>query len=191
MGLEPFHAEPHVFPERHGLRRPYVLYAGRREPSKGTPLLCDYLNAFRQRTGTDLTLVLTGSGRVEPPPELRRHVFDAGLVPEEEKREAMAGALAFVHPSVYESLGIVLLESWMAGVPALVHAGSAVLTWQCRQSGGGLWFRDYPEFETELLLLLRDPALRRAMGEAGRRYVLREYGWEAVEQRLLDALARL
>ena len=39
----------------------------------------------------------------------------------------MAGALAFCHPSVNESFGIVLLESWLARTPALVHAGSDVL----------------------------------------------------------------
>jgi glycosyltransferase involved in cell wall biosynthesis len=188
-GLEAFEADPRAFAARRGLASPYVIYSGRREAGKGTPLLTGYLHAFRQRTGTDIRLVVTGSGPIEAPSEFQPYVMDVGYLPEKEKQEAMAGALAFVHPSVMESLGIVLLESFLARTPALVHARSEVLRWQCARSGGGLWFRSYPEFEEELRLLLRDPALRREMGARGRQYVLREYSWDRVEKRLLDALS--
>lgn len=188
MGLEPFTADPGAFAARHGLRAPYVMYAGRRETAKGTPLLCDYLHAFRGRTGRDVRLVCCGSGPIEAPPELVPAILDLGFVSEAEKHEAMAGAVAFVHPSVNESLGIVLLEAWLARVPALAHAGSAVLRWQCRRSGGGFWFRHYPDFEEELARLLDDPGLRRRLGEAGRTYVEREYAWPRVEERLFAAL---
>ncbi|MFH0954083.1 MAG: glycosyltransferase family 4 protein [Verrucomicrobiota bacterium] len=188
MGLDAFEADPKAFAARRGLTAPYVIYSGRREPLKGTPLLCDYLHAFRERTGIDLKLVFTGSGPIDAPPDLQPHVLDVGFVSEQEKHEAMAGAAAFIHPSVNESLGIVLLESWLARTPALAHAKSEVLRWQCRRSGAGLWFRYYPEFEEELLLVLNDRRLRQALGEAGRNYVLKEYSWPAVEKRLFTAL---
>lgn len=188
MGLDPFEADSTAFAVRHGLTQPYVLYAGRREPLKGTPLLLDYLRTFRERTGTDLRLVFTGSGPIEAPPELSPYILDVGFVSEQEKHEAMAGALAFIHPSINESFGIVLLEAWLARTPALVHANSAVLRWQCQRSGGGLWFRHYPDFEEELKRLLDQPDLRKRMGTAGRAYVEREYTWPAVEQRFFDAL---
>jgi glycosyltransferase involved in cell wall biosynthesis len=188
LGLVPFDADAGAFALRRGIGRPYVIYSGRREPLKGTPLLTAYLNAFRERTGRDVQIVFTGSGAIDAPDELRDHILDVGFVSEEEKREAMAGAVAFIHPSVNESLGIVLLESWLARTPALVHAKSAVLRDQCARSGGGLWFRHYPEFEEELLSLLDNPARRRALGESGRAYVLATYSWEAVERRLFAAL---
>ena len=100
----------------------------------------------------------------------------------------MAGAAVFCHPSINESLSIVLLESWLAGTPALVHARSPVLQWQCRQSGGGLWFRTYPEFEEELALLIDQPELRKTLGQAGKAYVQSAYAWPAVAQRLFAAL---
>ena len=103
----------------------------------------------------------------------------------------MAGALAFCHPSVNESFGIVLLESWLAGTPGLVHARSEVLKYQCQKSGGGLWFKSYPEFEEELLLLLDNPALREKMGAAGRKYVQETYSWEKVGQRFFEGLDSL
>ena len=135
-------------------------------------------------------LVFTGSGPIEAPAEMADHILDVGFVTEKEKHEAMTGAVAFCHPSTNESLGIVLLESWLAGTPAVVHAGSDVLRFQCRHSGGGLWFRDYAEFEEELLLLLGDPALCRTLAASGRRYVLETYAWNKVEQRLFEAVDR-
>ena len=188
IGLDDFTSDPRAFAERRGIEAPYVVYCGRREPLKGTPLLVDYIAAFRARTGVDVKLVLTGSGPVDLPPDLAPHVIDAGFVSEAEKHDAMAGAVTFCHPSVNESLSIVLLESWLARTPALVHAGSAVMQHQCRRSNGGLWFRTYPEFEEALQLLLRNPGLRERMGKMGRDYVLTEYSWERIRSRLLAAL---
>jgi glycosyltransferase involved in cell wall biosynthesis len=189
MGIDPFECDANAVAARHGLRVPYILYSGRREPLKGTPLLIAYFATYRARTGRDVRLVLTGSGEVEVPREVQPYVLDLGFVPERAKHDAMAGAVCFCHPSVNESLSIVLLESWLAGRPALVHARSAVMQDQCRRSGAGLWFQTYPEFEEELTLLLGDAGLSRAMGAAGRSFVRREYAWEAITARLFDALA--
>jgi len=115
-------------------------------------------------------------------------VIDVGFVSETEKFEAMAGAVAFCHPSVNESLGIVLLEAWLAGTPGLVHAHGEVLRYQCESSNGGLWFQIYPEFEEAVLMLINQPERRRALGAAGRAYVLSEYAWDAVEQRMLESM---
>jgi len=190
IGLTSFDTNQTAFAEERDVRTPYVIYSGRREPLKGTPLLIDYMTTFRARTRRDVKLVLTGSGPVDIPSELSPHVIDLGFIPEKEKREAMAGAVAFCHPSVNESLGIVILEAWLARTPALVHGKSDVLRYQCKTSNGGLWFHTYPEFEESLLLLLDQEETRRALGNAGRDYVLGDYSWEVVEPRLLEALEK-
>jgi glycosyltransferase involved in cell wall biosynthesis len=190
MGIEAFTANPDRFRQRHGLTAPYVIYSGRREPMKGTPLLLDYLDIFRERTGKDIKLVLTGSGPYDPPTRLAPHILDLGFVTEQEKHDAMAGAAAFCHPSTNESFSIVILESWLAGTPVLVHAAGEVMPFHCRKSNGGLWFRNYPEFEEQLSLLLDYPELRTAMGVAGQRYVQDEYAWKTVETRLMKALLK-
>ena len=191
MGLTPFEADGKSFISRHGITAPYVMYSGRREGGKGTPILTAYLQAFRQRTGRDIRLVCTGSGPIDAPPELWPFITDLGFVSDQEKHDAMAGAEVFIHPSTFESLGIVLLESFLAGTPALVHAGSEVLQWQCRKSRAGLWFRNYPEFEEALQILLRDEELRDAMGRFGREYVISQYAWPVVEARFQKALDTL
>ena len=188
MGLDAFEADPNAFAARHGIRDPYVLYCGRREAGKNTPLLLDYLDAYLQRRERPLHLVLTGGGDYDAPERLRPRILDFGFVSEQEKREAMAGAQVFIHPSTNESFGIVLLEAWLAGVPALVHARSAVLSWQCRQANAGLWFSYYPEFEAMLDLLLDTPTLRQTLGQNGRRFVESTYSRGAIAQRLFSLL---
>ncbi len=188
MGIEPFDVAKDAFAKRTGITAQYVLYSGRREPLKGTPTLVDYVGCFRERTGRDIKLVMTGSGHVDIPESLRDHFIDLGFVSEQEKREAMAGAVAFIHPSVNESLSIVILEAWLARTPALVHARGEVLRWQCESSNGGLWFSRYPEFEEELLFYLDNPDKAAIMAEQGRAYTIGKYAPEAVRKRFDKAL---
>ncbi len=189
MGLDDFpDPDRGAFTQQHKITGPYLIFSGRREAGKGIPLLMDYLTLFRRRTRLDVKLVLTGTGPVEPPAELAPHILDTGFVSEQEKHEAMAGAVAFCHPSVNESFGIVILESWLARTPVLVHGRCDVTSYHCRKSKGGLWFTIYPEFEETLGLLLRNQELCLAMGESGRNYVLREYAWSVIEAKLFTAL---
>ncbi len=187
-GIEPFDASSDSFLRKYEITKPYILYSGRKEMLKGTPLLIDYFKTFHERSATDIQLVLTGSGEIDIPSGLTGHIHDLGFVSEEDKRAAMAAAVAFCHPSVNESLGIVLLEAWMVRTPALVHASSPVLVDQCRSSGAGLWFSFYPEFEEELKLLVENREFNRKLGELGRKYVLDEYSWKKVGDRLKSAL---
>ena len=188
MGIPSFDVPPDAFARRRGLSVPYLMYSGRREGGKGTPLLMDYFALFRKHIDRPLKLLLSGSGEVNPPASVKDDVIDLGFLSEDEKREAMAGAVAFCHPSVNESFSIVQLEAFMARTPALVHGMCEVTTFHCRMARAGLWFRTYPEFEEGLLRLLDQPGLRQALGGAGRRYVLERYTCEAVTRKLLDAL---
>lgn len=188
MGMNSFAADEKAFAGKRNIRSPYIIFSGRREGGKGTPLLVDYFALFRKRTGLDLKLVFTGSGPIDAPPEAAEHILDVGFVPEQEKHEAMAGAVAFCHPSVNESFGIVLMEAWLARTPALVHARCAVNRYHCKKSNGGLWFATYPEFEETLALLVNKRSLRDRMGAAGREYVLREYDWKNIENKFCSAL---
>ncbi len=188
MAIDPVTSDGEGFRTQRGLTKPYVLYCGRREEGKNTHLLFEYLNTYLERRADTVSVVLAGSGDLQPPETLRPHILDLGFVTEQEKHDAMAGASVFIHPSTNESFGIVLLEAWLAGTPAMVHDRGEVLRWQCESSGGGLWFRYYPEFEAMLDLLLETPELAGKMGEQGRQYVLDHYNRQAISDRLLSAL---
>jgi glycosyltransferase involved in cell wall biosynthesis len=134
--------------------------------------------------------VLLGRGPLEIPRGEPAFVA-AGALDEQGKMDACAGALLLCQPSVNESFSRVIMESWLNEVPVLVHAGCAVTVGHCRRSGGGLWFREYPEFAAAADLLAGDPALRRRLGAAGRRYVLAECSWDTVCARIAQAVADL
>src|SRR6185503_17688846 len=97
-------------------------------------------------------------------------VLDLGDVSVQERQDAYAAADVFVHHSVHESFSIVLMEAWLQGTPALVHADCAVTGQAAKASGGGLTFRDFGEFAAALDMLLADAELRRAIGRRGREF---------------------
>jgi glycosyltransferase involved in cell wall biosynthesis len=182
--------DPAAFRRRHGLEGPILLYLGRKEAGKNVPLLIQYALRFRATHRADLILVLAGEGPVAAPPDIPG-VRDLGYLEPAEKAAAYAAATVVCQPSLNESFSIVLMESWLAGTPVLVHARCPVTTDHVRRAGGGLAFDDYYEFAEALDLLLEDGARRRRMGTQGRAYVEAEYAWPAVTARLRETLERL
>ena len=192
FALPDFPSDPAAGRRLAGTDAPYIIYCGRRDPMKGTPPVIDYWAAWRAcHPDVDLKLVLTGIGDIEVPANCRAHLIDLGDVADARQRhDLMAGAVAFCHASVNESLSIVLLESWLARRPVLVHANGVVLRAQTKRANGGLWFRDFVDFNECLEVLLRDPALADALGASGRAFTLAEYSPDAVRRRFLETLAR-
>jgi glycosyltransferase involved in cell wall biosynthesis len=156
--------------------------------SKNIPLLLSYLREYWARRGTPIKLIRTGRDPLDLAPALGEIVLDLGDVPVQERHDAYAAADLFVHPSVHESFSIVLMEAWLQGTPALVHAGCAVTRQFAEASGGGLTFRDFGEFAAVLDLLLPDADLRRELGRRGRAFVLETCRWEDVARRSVEAL---
>ncbi len=188
MGVEP--AEPGdlaAFRARHGLRGPYALYAGRIDAGKGCAVMLDHHERYRREKRGAAELVLIG--RLAMPEPRQEGVRHLGFLPEEEKATAMAGAVAVVCPSPYESLSIVLLEGLALGTPGLVNAGSAVLKDHCLRSNAGLFYESGDEYAEALDLLVREEEVRAALGANGRRYVDAEYRWSVVLDRWRGLLA--
>lgn len=177
------------FRARHGLGD-YLLYVGRKEAGKNLPLLLDFFAQYRKRVASDLKLVLLGKGPITAPADLRNAVLDLGFVPEQEKWDAYAGALALCQPSVHESFSLVMMEAWLAGTPSLVHGRCAVTREYCAESNGGLYFVDKAEFAAAIDLLVQQPAVGAALGRQGREYVRRHFTWDVVIARYLDSLRR-
>lgn len=189
MGFDtPTGAADATFATRHGLDR-YVVYMGRLEEGKRVHIAAQYVADFARRYDDRLRLVVVGRGSWQPSEEVAPYVTRVGFLPEDEKRAALAGAVALVNPSELESLSIVLLEGWLEGTPAIVAAGSEVMRDHCTTSRGGFTFTSQAEFDRALSQLLGDGSLRAEMGARGRDYVHAEYAWTPVLGRLERALA--
>ncbi|MBN1515350.1 glycosyltransferase [Candidatus Sumerlaeota bacterium] len=176
------------FRHRHGLNRPYILYAGRLDPSKNADqLLRDYL-ALKEHWPEGPDLVLIGRGELALP--VRPDIKALGYIDEQDKRAAMTDALCLALPSIQESLSIVLLESWLAGRPALVHRDCAAALGQTRRAQGGLCYRGAGEFRAAVRQLTENPAEAIQLGKQGQRYVLHYYHWPEILQKLFHNLFR-
>lgn len=174
------------FRERHGVPGPYLLYAGRVDAGKGCLDMVAHYARFRAETGQETPLLLIGTlSMPEPDTPGVRYL---GYLDEAEKAAAVAGASVVLCPSPYESFSISLLEGFACGVPGLVNARSEVLKDHCRRAGGGLYYADGDEFVECLDTLLRDDALRQAMGDGGRRYVAQNYRWDVVLSRYRELI---
>jgi len=162
---------------KYRILSPYLLYAGRIEPGKGCAELFDNITRYSARR-PDLNLVLIGN-RLMPLPAHRR-VHYLGFVSAEEKNEAMARAVATVHPSHFESLCMAALESMAVQTPILVQAAAEPLKQHCLSGRSGLFYSRYEEFAGALDVLLGDANLRAVLGRNGLAYVEKNYTWPQI-----------
>jgi len=166
---------------------PVVLYLSRLEPWKGADEL---LEAFArvQAVVPNAVLVMAGSDGCEAEarwrPRLGRVVF-TGVVSGQEKEDLLQRADLFALPSKGEGLSMAVLE-------ALAHGTAVMLSPECNfreaeRAGAGVTVARDPELmAASMESLLADPARLRAMGEAGRALMRRDYSWDVVTDRLVE-----
>ncbi|MDQ6625688.1 MAG: glycosyltransferase family 4 protein, partial [Verrucomicrobiota bacterium] len=149
VGIDPpAKFDPAGFRERYGLQRPFLLYVGRIDESKGCRWLIENFIRARDSGTASHQLVLAGTEVMAIP--FHDDVIHIGFVDEQQKWDAMAACDWLVMPSPHESLSMVLLEAWTAGRPVIVTAEAEVLVGQCRRTNAGLWYSSWQEFKTML-----------------------------------------
>ncbi|HEX5123893.1 MAG TPA: glycosyltransferase family 4 protein [Rhodanobacteraceae bacterium] len=168
---------------------PYLLYCGRIDALKGVDQLLAWFALYRAaRPDSDLRLVLTGKDTLG----LRKmpNVEFLGFVSEEKKLALMAGALAFVQPSRYESFSIVALEAMAQGTPIVVNGRCDALAEHVIASGCGSAYRDRGEFDIAIdALTAMTPDVRAENARRARAYVANRYTRAQVRKRLADEIA--
>ena len=170
-----------TFRQKYGISGDFVLYVGRIDGSKGCYELFDYFKMYREKADTDRLKLVLGGPKFIPIPT-SPDVLWLGL-PQEDKFSAMKEAAVMIHPSLYESLSIVTLETMSVGTPVLVNGKCEVLKGHTLRSNGGLYYTNYEEFEACLSLLLSDQELRNRLGANAKKYVQENYDWRIVEKR--------
>lgn len=120
--------------ERLGLPKKYLLFVSRWESYKGLPAL---LAAHEQLTKThpELGLVICGKPDKQNPQvtELVRqkqsanpNIVTPGFVSDEDLAAIYSAAAVYVHPSMYEGFGIMILEAMASGVPVVTSNTSSL-----------------------------------------------------------------
>jgi len=167
---------------------PYLLCIGRVDDQKGTGMLWRWFRAYKQRHPGPLRLAFVG--QVVNAPDPAPDIVVTGLVDDEAKWALLRGARALVAPSPHESFSLTVIEALTAGVPVLVNATCGATREHCEQSGAGLWFGDFAEFEAGVDYLTSDGVPRQTMRHNGRAYVEANFTWPAILDRYCGFLER-
>lgn len=185
-------ANADAFRKAYRIQKPFLLYAGRKDAGKNVHTLLRYFAEYKQRHGDiDLQLVLIGGGSIEIPASVRDDVYDLGFVSRQDKYDAMAAAELLCQPSHNESFSLVIMESWLCGRPVLVHSQCAVTRDFARRANGGLYFRNYFEFEGCVQYILTHPEQARTMGQNGGTFVRENFDWDVIVEKYRAFFAKL
>ena len=130
--------------------------------------------------GANLDLVLIGGGSIDIPEAIKDRVWDLGFVPIEDKYDAYGAATLLCQPSHNESFSIVIMESWIEGTPVLVSAKCDVTKDFCIQSNGGLYFKNYYEFEACVNFFIKNTHIAARLGKQGKGFVEKNLSWDVV-----------
>ena len=189
------------------LTRPYVAFVGRITRQKGVPHLLRAGLAFDK----NLQIVLLAGAADTPELKAETDGLIADLkaerdgvfvvsemLPRDEVRQVLTGALAFLCPSVYEPLGIVNLEAMacetavvasdVGGIPEVVQDGETGLLVHYDADDAAGFERDIAEGVNRLA---GDPDLAARFGRAGRERAVTSFAWDAIAQQTVDLYASL
>ena len=189
--------------ERYGvdLARPYVIFVGRITRQKGVPVL---LRAA-SRLIPEAQLVLL-AGAADTPEQLAEVtelvdglratrsgvIWIPEMLPKPEVIQLLTHATVFAIPSVYEPLGIVNLEAMACGTAVAGSRTGGIPEVVADGETGLLVPPDEPRPLADALnVLLRDPGRAQAMGQAGRKRAIAEFGWPAIAAQTAELYAEL
>ena len=119
---------------------------------------------------------------------MANRVVDLGFLSDSDRDDALAAAAAYVQPSRFESFSRTIMEAWLAGTLVIANGGSAVVRQHCERSGAGLVYDDVLELEECLAFVASDSDAAAAIARPGRDYVLANYQWPDVLDRIEKAL---
>lgn len=180
---------------RLGVEAPFALFPGMTYPHKNHLRLIDALAALRDR-GTVIPLVLSGRHHPVHHREVEKATAERGLldqvrsvgaVDQTELAALYAEARMLVFPSLFEGLGLPLLEAMQSGLP--IAAARASCLPEVVDDAAVLFDPYDPAAIAEAIeLLWHDDHLRSVLAERGRRRRL-AFSWETAAATFVAAYA--
>jgi glycosyltransferase involved in cell wall biosynthesis len=150
-----------------GLPETYYVYVGSRSRRKNLGLLAEAWAAAMPQLGPGVVLVLAGPGG---PGAAVPGTIDLGYVSLERLPELIAGAIAWVSPSLYEGSAVGALEAMAVGTPPIV-AGTGAVAHAVGTSGLILDPHDPAQWCRALVAMASSPELRQSLSAGGLRAV--------------------
>jgi glycosyltransferase involved in cell wall biosynthesis len=164
----------------NGVQREHFLYVGDGEPRKNVGTLLAAYELYRESTESPLSLVLAGSVTATLP-----GIIVAHRPTPERLAELYRGAVALVHPSLYEGFGLTALEAMAAGVP-VVAADAPGVSEVCGDAACYADPHSPGSFAAAMARVAEDAAFRADLAERGRRRAA-EFSWDRCARAHVDA----
>ena len=161
--------------KKFNIKGKYIIYVGRIDAAKGCKELLNYFKKFSKQNVDSLTLVLAGKNMIDVVENI--NIIYAGFVTDDEKEQLMKHAEALIIPSKYESLSLVVLESFACRVPVIANGECEVLKDHIVNSNGGWTYTNETEF-TEVLKKVLEGSENEKKGLNGYEYVTNNYSWQ-------------
>lgn len=189
-GIAPeyFDAQPNP-PKRS---KPYALYVGTIEPRKNLDTLLDAWKQLRPELRENFDLVIAGPqgwGSEKTLARVKAEAVYLGYVPEPDLPGLIAGAAAFVYPSLYEGFGFPVAQAMAAGVPVLTSNSSCL-----PEIAGDAALLADPKSASEIACglsrLLESESLRKGLAQKGRARA-DQFRWENCAARSLAFFRRI
>ncbi|MBE9128807.1 MULTISPECIES: hormogonium polysaccharide biosynthesis glycosyltransferase HpsP [unclassified Coleofasciculus] len=178
-------------------QRPLLLFMSRIDPKKGLNLLIPALERLLCE-GVDFHFVLAGANPQDPAYEnlireqiknspLSSNTAIAGFVDGNLKQTLLQEADLFVLPSYYENFGIAVAEAMVAATPVLIS--DQVHIWENVSDADAGWVCacEVDALTQCLQEALADNGEQKRRGSNARDYALRNYSWNAIAQRMIEA----
>ena len=183
--------DPERFRKMYQINNPFILYAGRKDKGKNVHTLVKYFSEYKKRVSTDLKLLLIGGGQMEIPSDYQTDILDLGFLPIQDKYDAYAASIFLCQPSTVESFSLVIMESWLCYRPVLVHRDCEVTRHFAEASNGGLYFKNYFEFEGCVRYLCGHEKEADQMGKNGREFAVRNFSWDVIVEKYRSYLEQI
>ena len=114
-----------------------------------------------------------------------------GFVSDEDKFDGISGAKALILPSKFESLSISVLEAMTLSKPVIVNGICDVLKGHCVKSNGGLYYKNFFEFEGCVNYMLDHPHEYELMCANARKYVDDYFQWDDIMKKFDGIIERV
>lgn len=170
---------------------PLILFLGRKVQHKGIDILLDTMPLIWKEEPRTV-LVLAG----QPSPYFKTlyqahplsqdpRILSVDDFPDEKKTDLLAACDLLILPSQVESFGVVFLEAWAKGKPVIGARIPAVADMIDHEKDGILVpYGDRPGLADAVIKLIKNPDLRKAMGEKGKLKVQERFEIGRITDRL-------
>jgi len=181
--------DPEQFRRNNELgKNPFILFIGRITEHKGVKTILESAE-YVWKEIPQAYFVFIGPSTKESKTWFKnrdKKIVYFGKVSDQEKSDALAACDIFCMPSVSEIFPAAYLEAWSFGKPCIGGTAPGLVDLIEGNKAGMIVRQDPQELSKCIIKLLKNLALRRELGENGKKLIERKYNIESLKRTHLD-----